>query len=123
MNVLFHLAPEMIERIFAPRDIARLSEAHTLLYRDSISDKIAEVDALITGWGTPHLDDVFLGRAKNLKLIAPSAGSTRYLLPPAFWDRGIRLCTANEALGEGVAETTLAMIIAGLKAFFPCAEL
>ena len=32
---------------------------------------------------------------------------------------GIRVGTANEALAVGVAETTIGMIIAGVKEFFP----
>jgi phosphoglycerate dehydrogenase-like enzyme len=122
MNVLLHLAPEMIDRIFHPRDLARLSKTHTLMNRDDL-EKLDQVDVLITGWGTPPLDDAFLDRAKKLKLIAHSAGSTKHLVPPTFWTRGIRLCSANEALGIGVAETTIALMIAGLKAFFPCAQL
>jgi phosphoglycerate dehydrogenase-like enzyme len=122
MNVLLHMSSEMQARVFAPADLERLGKIHTLLYRDSL-DRMDEVDVLITGWSTPALDDAFFDRAKRLKLIAHSAGSTRHLLPQSFWSRGIRLCSANEALGIGVAETTLALMIAGLKAFFPCAEL
>jgi len=122
MNVLLHLAPEMIERIFAPPDLARLAKSCTLLNRDDLS-KLPDVDVLVTGWGTSPLDNEFLDRARSLKMIAHSAGSTKHLVPPGFWSRGIRLCSANEALGIGVAETTIALMIAGLKAFFPCAQL
>jgi len=122
MNVLLHLTAEMIERIFDPRDLARLSKSNTIFTRDDLSH-LADVDVLVTGWGTSALDDAFLDSAENLKLIAHAAGSTRYLVPAKFWSRGIRLCSANEALGIGVAETTLALMIAGLKGFFPCAQL
>ena len=123
MNVLVHLTPEMTERVFDPRDIARLKKPNnTILARDQLS-RIAETEVLVTGWGTPTLDEQFLDGAKKLKLIAHSAGSTRHLVPVGFWSRGIRLCSANEALGIGVAETTIALMIAGLKGFFPCAQL
>ena len=122
MNVLLHLSPEILARVFAPADLQRLEKKHNLLYRDSLN-RIADVEVLITGWSTPALDDAFFDSAKKLKLVAHSAGSTRYLVPKSFWSRDIRLCSANEALGIGVAETTLAMMIAGLKAFFPCSEL
>jgi len=121
MNVLLHLTPDMIRRVFAPADLTRLGTAHVLMDRKDL-DRIGEIDILITGWGTPPIDDAFFDRAKRLKLLAHSAGSTRQLVPQSFWSRGIRLCSANEALGIGVAETTIAMMIAGLKAFFPCAK-
>jgi phosphoglycerate dehydrogenase-like enzyme len=122
MNVLLHLDHQMIDRVFGPSDLQRLRESHTVMDRTHL-DRIAEVNILVTGWGTGHLDSTFLNQAKRLKLIAHAAGSTRYLLPADFWSRNIRLCSANEALGEGVAETTFAMIVAGLKAFFPCSQL
>jgi phosphoglycerate dehydrogenase-like enzyme len=122
MKVLLHLTPEMTERVFAPADMARLQKGNTIMGRSAL-DRLGEAEILITGWGTPALDEAFFDRAKNLKLMAHSAGSTKYLVPPGFWSRGIRLCSANEALGIGVAETTIAMMIAGLKAFFPSAQL
>ncbi len=122
MNVLLHLTPEMIDRVFAPSDLSRLGAAHTLLDRSGL-DRLDKVDVLITGWHTAPLDDGFFDRAKKLKLLAHAAGSTKMMVPASFWSRGIRLCSANEALGIGVAETTLAMMIAGLKGFFPCAQL
>lgn len=122
MNVLLHLDPQMIDRVFSPGDLDRLRQSHTVLDRTHL-ERIGEIDVLVTGWGTPPLEPSFLDRARHLKLVAHAAGSTRYLLPDDFWSRNIRLCSANEALGEGVAETTFAMIVAGLKAFFPCSQM
>jgi phosphoglycerate dehydrogenase-like enzyme len=121
MNVLLHLAPEMIRRVFAQSDLDRLNSSHTVMDRTQLA-RMGEVEILVTGWGTPPLDDGFFDAVSPLKLLAHSAGSTRHMVPPSFWARGIRLCSANEALGIGVAETTIAMMIAGLKAFFPCAQ-
>ena len=123
MNVLLHLVPEMVERVFTPATSARWPRATRCSMGRQDLERLDEVDVLVTGWGTPALDDAFLDRATRLKMIAHAAGSTRYLVPAEFWSRGIRLCSANEALGIGVAETTLAMMISGLKAFFPCAQL
>ena len=89
MKVLLHLAPEMIERVFAPADMARLAKSNTLMNRDDLG-RLDQVEVLITGWGTPGLDDAFLDRAKNLKMIAHSAGSTKYLVPPGLWSRSAR---------------------------------
>jgi phosphoglycerate dehydrogenase-like enzyme len=121
MNVLLHLDPQMIAKVFAEADLKRLRRAHDVMDRNAL-DQIGQVDVLITGWGTPMLDDSFYTRSPRLKLVAHAAGSTKAMVPPTFWRRGIRLCSANEALGIGVAETTVAMMIAGLKAFFPSAQ-
>src|SRR4051812_33479904 len=107
MNVLLHLAPEMIERVFSPADLSRLKNGNTIFDRSAL-DRLGEMEVLITGWGTPALDEAFFDPAKKMKLVAHSAGSTKHLVPKGFWSRGIRLCSANEALGIGVAETTIA---------------
>src|SRR5437764_9028783 len=92
MNILFHLTPQMIERVFDPKDVARLARSNTIFTRDNLSG-ISEIDVLVTGWSTPSLTDGFLDSARRLKLIAHSAGSTKHLVPPGFWSRGVRLCS------------------------------
>ena len=79
---------------------------------------LARARALITGWSTPPLTDGMLDQAPQLNVIVHAAGSVKHLLPVSVWDRGIRVASANDALAIGVAETTLGMIIAGLKGFF-----
>lgn len=83
----------------------------------------AEADAVVTGWDSPRIDGAMLEAAPKLGAIVHSAGSIRPFIPASIWMSGIRIATANEALGKGVAETTLGLIIAGLKGFFSCATL
>ncbi len=125
MKILFHLPRATLDRCFTPKDLSRLNAHEVLLpasdfghHRDW-AEHARDAIAVVTGWGTPHISDEMLAQAPKLKVLVHSAGSTKTLLPHEFWSRKLRLGTANEALGIGVAETTLSLMVAGLKAFFP----
>lgn len=92
------------------------------LLQENFTRHAASVEAMVTGWGTPPMTVAMLDAARRLKVIVHAAGSIRGLLPAEVWTRGIRVGTANGALATGVAETTLGMIIAGLKGFFPARD-
>jgi phosphoglycerate dehydrogenase-like enzyme len=129
MKILFHMPRATLERCFVERDLLRLHPRHEVIlpaqdfghHRDWAAHARDAV-AVVTGWGTPHISDEMLAQAPMLQVLVHSAGSTKTLLPREFWDRRIRLGTANEALGVGVAETTISLMVAGLKAFFPLRE-
>lgn len=128
MKIAMWVSPDMREKIFAERDMEALQAAHTVQCAAGPDEKleaqwaelVSDADILITGWGSPAISDEMLAQAKNLQFLIHGAGSVKYLLPPGFWKRGIRIASNNRAIGVGVAETTLGMIIAGLKGFFPC---
>jgi phosphoglycerate dehydrogenase-like enzyme len=127
MNIYLHLPSTTVERCFKPSDLSRLESAgHILHYAgekatpQAWTEHAPEAEVIITGWGTPAITDEQLEQAAKLRALVHSAGSAKYLLPPSFWTRKLRLGTANEALAVGVAETTLGLIIAGLKNIFPC---
>ncbi|MCC6423069.1 MAG: hydroxyacid dehydrogenase [Phycisphaerales bacterium] len=80
----------------------------------------SQAEIVVTGWDSPPISEAMLDQAKSLQLIVHAAGSIKHLLPAGVWERNIRVATNNYALGVGVAETTLGMIIAGLKGFIPC---
>jgi phosphoglycerate dehydrogenase-like enzyme len=130
MKILFHLSRAMLDHCFAAKDLARL-EAHQLTFPESSSPEelhqnfekhASDCDALVTGWSTPPLTEAMLDHAKRLQVIVHSAGSIKHLLPDNVWQRNLRIATCNGALALGVAESTLAMILAGLKGFFPARD-
>lgn len=87
--------------------------------RDEIGRSIEthgpECDIWITGWGTPPL----LGKlSRPPKVIIHAAGSIKVLQPEEAFSKGVRFASCNNALAVGVAETTLGMMIAGLKGLF-----
>jgi len=132
MRVLMFLPEPMQSRCFSQADLARLHKNHDVILtachdgpelRRKWSEWAEQCDAIVTGWGSPVITDEMLDESPGVRLIVHAAGSVKHLLPTSVWDRGIRVASCNEALAIGVAETTLGMIIAGLKGFFPCNDL
>lgn len=79
---------------------------------------LAQCEVLVTGWGSPKVDDQVLDSASRLRLIAHSAGTVKYHIGGETWERGIAVTTAAQANAWPVAEYTLAFILlAGKKAF------
>lgn len=132
LQILAHLPIRMIDHCFAPRDIERLRlHGHDVIVTKSddpetlirtFRENAASLDLVLTGWDSPPLTDDLLNLAPGLRAIVHAAGSVKTFIPASIWGRGIRLASCNDALGVGVAETTLGMIICGLKGFFPCAK-
>ena len=116
---------------FDPSDVKRLQSKVKLLPENPFDDlpeevtgewlaeRIAPAEVLITGWETPPLTEEILDRAKALRAIVHSAGSIKLLVPPSVFERGIAVTNVRHALAVGVAESTLAMIIASAKMFVP----
>ncbi len=130
MDVVFLLTTPMLDLCFDSADLARLGGHRVVLSGTNDPARLAEfwdshafrADVLITGWKTPPLTEGALDKAPRLRGVLHAAGSTRHLLPKSVWERGLRIASAREALAIGVAETTLGMVIAGLKGFFPAAR-
>lgn len=134
MNIHFHIPLATINRCFAPRDLAAIGANHQVWLpsaeldaaglRAELDQRAHEVQVLVTGWGTPSVESATLGKMPNLAMFAHSAGSLKEtrLIPPEIFERSVVVTSANDALAVGVAETTLGMIIAGLKNFFGSRE-
>jgi phosphoglycerate dehydrogenase-like enzyme len=79
---------------------------------------LSGVEVLFSGWGPPRLDEAFLEAVPNLRAVFYAAGDHRYFATDAFWERGIRLSTANALNAVPVSEYTVAAIVLGLKRFW-----
>ncbi|MGN6204178.1 hydroxyacid dehydrogenase [Humibacter sp.] len=89
----------------------------------ALSERLAHVEVLLTGWGAPRLTGERLDRMPNLKAMLHCAGTIRPQVSDEFWLRGIRASTVAEANSVPVAEYTLAAVIfAGKKAPFIAAD-
>jgi phosphoglycerate dehydrogenase-like enzyme len=122
----------MLDHCFAPQDLQRLAKSFHCHFPtgnedDELNDawlaNASETMAVVTGWDSPRITEAMLAIAPRLEAIIHAAGSIRPFIPDSVWDSSIRIATANEALGKGVAETSLGLIIAALKGFFPCSQL
>ncbi|MFA5857550.1 MAG: hydroxyacid dehydrogenase [Elusimicrobiota bacterium] len=75
-------------------------------------------DALLTGWSTPVITPEVLTSAPSLKMIAHSAGSVKVMLAQVkdvLIQNNVVVTNANTALGIGVAEFTLGMMLTTMK--------
>ncbi len=131
-SLLFHLPKTVFDACFQERDLQRLPPG-LRLHRPTSDDSPSllaewdrrkhEIEIVVTGWGSPPISNEMLHCTPLLKLIIHSAGSVRHYIPDLVWSSGVKVASANDALGQSVAETTLGLIIAGLKGFFPSAGL
>ena len=83
--------------------------------KEDLISLLVEADAVITGWDVAPLDNDVIAAAPRLKAMAHMGGSIARYTSDALWDRGIHVFSTASALGQGVAETTLGMIITGMK--------
>ncbi|MFJ4620756.1 hydroxyacid dehydrogenase [Streptomyces sp. NPDC088812] len=89
----------------------------------TIRGHLADVEVLLTGWGTPRLTADRLARLPGLRAVLHCAGTVRGLVGPELWQRGILVSTSADLNADPVAEYTLAAVImAGKKAPFLAAD-
>ncbi|QLD13296.1 hydroxyacid dehydrogenase [Microbacterium oleivorans] len=103
-------------RLLTPRPLDSFQGAHA----DAV---LSEVDVLLTGWGSPVIDEAVLDRAPRLRLIAHAGGSVKGHVGLAAWERGVAVCSATDANAQPVAEFAAAMILLAGKQAFPLARI
>jgi len=123
LNIVMVQGLDYTERIFNENQLEQLRQLGNLRInpkkgvptREELAELLTGADIAITSWGCPSLDAEVLIRCPELKLIAHAAGTVKPILSPEVILRGIRVCSANDALAQGVAETTLGLTIVSLK--------
>jgi phosphoglycerate dehydrogenase-like enzyme len=69
--------------------------------------------AIVVGWGAPQLPESVWSRLSGLIAVGIFGGSASYIESPTDLLRtGVTLSNASPEMGEGVAETTLALMLA-----------
>jgi phosphoglycerate dehydrogenase-like enzyme len=124
------LNDHLSQQIFAPGDLARLQKLGTVIRNPDFSgptpqrakELLPAATAVITSWSCPALDKELLDLAPNLKVLAHAAGSVKSVVTEELFARGVKVTTSSEALGIGVAETTLAITITSLKNMWALAQ-
>jgi phosphoglycerate dehydrogenase-like enzyme len=79
-------------------------------------------DGCLTSWGVARLDAEVIAAAPHLQIMAHMGSSVTRFVSEALWQRGIRVTTAAPALARDVAETTLGLMIVGLKRIWPLGQ-
>lgn len=90
--------------------------------KEALLHLLPEADACITSWGVARLDADVIAAAPRLKAMAHMGSSVKRFVSDALWDRGIRVTSAGAALAVDVAETTLGLMIVGMKRVWPLAR-
>ena len=119
------LPPESRDRIYgtenlrAMRELIDLTDCSELTGDlDALRPALSETEIICSGWGMMPLDAEFLAAAPNLRAVFYGAGSVRGFATDEFWKRDILLTSAWAANAIPVAETTVAMMVLGLKNAF-----
>lgn len=123
---LYCYGPQHTGFLFGPSEEATVAACldipSTVVSREDLLAEpglLREVECLITGWDCANLDDRLLDHAPRLGAVFHAAGSVKLLVAtPSFWERGLRITSANPVLAECVAEFTLAQILLALKHYW-----
>ena len=121
----------MVEHLFSASHLARLDTAGRILDRAPLASwddpradaLLAEAEILVGHWGCPTLTGALLDRAPNLRLFAYGAGTVKWQVTDAVWDRSIVVTSAAAANAVPVAEYAIAAILLANKGVFLVREL
>jgi phosphoglycerate dehydrogenase-like enzyme len=125
MPTIALLAPHSTaDTVFADRHFDRLREMGTFVdarFTESameVLDRLAEVDAIVSTWGMPKMDDAFLARVPRLRGLFYAAGTVKGIVTPASYAHGVVVSSSAPANAVPVAEYTVAVIILANKHFW-----
>jgi phosphoglycerate dehydrogenase-like enzyme len=93
----------------------RINESDMRFSEEELAKNIRDIDICVTHWGCPQFSKAVLKEAGNLKLITHAAGSVANIITDEVYEKGIKVCSANNVMAKYVAESVLAYILTGLK--------
>jgi phosphoglycerate dehydrogenase-like enzyme len=79
-------------------------------------------DGCLTSWEVAQLDADVIAAAPRLRAMAHMGSSVGRFVSDALWERGIHVTSAGPALARDVAETTLGLMIVGMKRIWPLGQ-
>ena len=79
-------------------------------------------DACITSWDVAQLDADVIAAAPRLRAMAHMGSSVKRFVSDALWAAGVSVTSAGLALAVDVAETTLGLMIVGMKRVWPLGQ-
>ena len=119
MRALLAMPDGLQHRMFSPAQLARLGELVEVDVSRTVpdlaaarDDELAQVEVLLTGWGSPAVDADALSRMPRLRAVVHTAGTVRFVATDALWEReDVLITSATEANAVPVAEYALAQIL------------
>lgn len=113
---------ELRESFFPPRLRKRLEALGEVDWNDgeelseaSLCERIAGVDACVTGWGSPQVTEEVVERADSLSLVAHTGGSVATIASEAVYDADIAVVSANDPMAEFVAEHVVGAMLSARR--------
>lgn len=94
---------------------ARYNDLDRDLTEDELRDRVSDVDACITTWGSPRFTSEILAAAPRLKIIAHAAGTVKPYVSEAVFQRGIIVTSAGPVIARYVGEMALLLTLACLR--------
>jgi Phosphoglycerate dehydrogenase and related dehydrogenases len=113
----------LVDHAFTATHFARLEAAGEVIDHaplttfddDRAASTLERIDVLVGHWGCPPLTADVLAQAPNLRRFAYAAGTVKWQVTDAVWERGIVVTSAAAANAIPVAEYTVAMILLANK--------
>jgi phosphoglycerate dehydrogenase-like enzyme len=119
---LYVLRTDAYEKIYGPEERDAVEQLVDIYAPPQTAQSVgndpsllAEADFILSGWGMATMDEAFLAAAPRLKAVFYGAGTIRYFMTDAAWDRGILVTSAYAANAIPTAEFALAQILYALK--------
>lgn len=117
------MLPGLLPHAFSADQLERLGRLGRVLTPEPLAGfdteaaraVLAETEVLIGHWGCPTLTAEVLAAAPRLRLFVYAAGTVKWQVTDAVWDRGIVVTSAAAANAVPVAEYALAMILLANK--------
>jgi phosphoglycerate dehydrogenase-like enzyme len=125
-TILLAMMAGLRDYAFTPEQLARLAAAGELLADDVVDDLttpaaralLERAEVVVGHWGCPTLTEDVVAEAPALRLFAYAAGTVKWQVTDAVWDRGIVVTSAAAANAVPVAEYTVAAILLANKGAF-----
>lgn len=107
---------ENIKKLESKFDEVIWNETGRQFTKEELIEKVKDVDAIITCWGSNKLDKDIVDNAPNLKIVAHCAGSVASIVSEELYDKGVKVIGANDVhFSESVAEGALAYMMMSLR--------
>lgn len=119
LKAIIQLEPKGFEEHFRGTTLRDLTQICQLIVPDPVSDltrdlddeTLANVEVLLTGWGSRPLDAATRARMPQLKLVAHLAGTVKHVLSPDLLHSGVRVTHAAAANAFPVAQYVLGITL------------
>jgi phosphoglycerate dehydrogenase-like enzyme len=119
---IFLLNTDAYDKIYGPSERGEIGQLVNIYApqqtRESVKEDpsvLAAADVIFSGWGMAVMDEDFLAAAPNLKAVFYGAGTIRYFVTDASWERGVVVTSSYAANAVPTAEFTLSQILFCLK--------